>query len=68
MHHFNRSVKAGRIRAALNQLRRDGWARAEERKTGKPGPAEERWFASSRLIVRNYSSPLVREKENHYGV
>ena len=45
MHYFNRNVKAGRIRAALNQLRRDGWARAEERKTGKPGPAEERWFA-----------------------
>ena len=45
MHHFNRNVKAGRIRAALNQLRRDGWARAEERKTCKPGPAEERWFA-----------------------
>jgi hypothetical protein len=45
MHHFNRNLKASRIRAALNQLRQDGWARAEERKTGKPGPAEERWFA-----------------------
>jgi hypothetical protein len=45
VHHFNRNVKAGRIRAALMQLHRDGWARAEKRKTGKPGPAEERWFA-----------------------
>lgn len=42
---FNRNVKAGRIRAALLQLKRDGWARVRELETVKPGPNEERWFA-----------------------
>jgi hypothetical protein len=42
---FNRNVRAGRIRVALLQLKRDGWARVEEIGTGKSGPDEERWFA-----------------------
>jgi hypothetical protein len=42
---FSRNVKAGRIRAALLQLHKDGWARVQEIETGKPGPNEERWFA-----------------------
>jgi hypothetical protein len=43
---FNRNVRAGRIRAALLQLKRDGWIRVQEQETGRPGPNEERWFAS----------------------
>jgi hypothetical protein len=43
--HFSRNVKAERIRAALAQLKSDGWARAEVIVTGRPGPNEERWFA-----------------------
>jgi hypothetical protein len=45
MHHFNRNIKAIRIRSSLLQLKEDGWARAEKVNTGKPGPNEERWFA-----------------------
>jgi hypothetical protein len=41
---FNRNVRAGRIRAALLQLKRDGWVRVEERGAGEPGRNEERWF------------------------
>jgi hypothetical protein len=43
--HFGRNVRSGRIRAALLQLKEDGWARVEMIPTGKPGPNEERWFA-----------------------
>jgi hypothetical protein len=42
---FNRNVKAGRIRAALLQLHRDGWARVETISTGKAGRPEERWYS-----------------------
>jgi hypothetical protein len=43
---FQRNTKAARIRAALLQLKRDGWARVEEIGAGQPGRNEERWFAS----------------------
>ena len=43
--HFGRNVKASRIRAALLQLKQDGWTRVEMVATGRPGPNEERWFA-----------------------
>jgi hypothetical protein len=45
INYFNRHVKAGRIRAALTQLRAEGWARAEVRRSGGPGAPEERWYA-----------------------
>jgi hypothetical protein len=44
---FNRNIRSARIRAALLQLKRDGWARVEESETGKPGPHEERWYAAT---------------------
>jgi hypothetical protein len=44
--HLGRNVKAGRIRAALIQLKNDGWARAETRHSEGPGRPEERWFSS----------------------
>jgi hypothetical protein len=43
--HFGRNVRSGRIRAALLQLKQDGWAWVEMVATGRPGPNEERWFA-----------------------
>jgi hypothetical protein len=44
--HLGRNVKASRIRAALIQLHRDGWARAQKEPSKGPGRPEERWFAS----------------------
>jgi len=46
LNYFNRNVKAARIRAALMQLHRDGWATYEKVKRAGPGAPEERWYAS----------------------
>jgi hypothetical protein len=46
INYFNRNVKAARIRAALMQLHRDGWATYEKIKRDGPGAPEERWYAS----------------------
>jgi transcription initiation factor IIE alpha subunit len=46
INYFNRNVKAARIRAALMQLHRDGWATYEKVKSDGPGAPEERWYAS----------------------
>src|SRR5918995_1436103 len=46
INYFNRNVKAARIRAALMQLHRDGWATYEKVKRDGPGAPEERWYAS----------------------
>jgi hypothetical protein len=45
VNHFNRNIKASRIRAALTQLQRDGWARCEKIRGDRSGPPEERWYA-----------------------
>jgi hypothetical protein len=45
LNHFNRNVRANRIRAALTQLHRDGWARYEVNRSSGPGAPEERWYA-----------------------
>ena len=57
MHHFNRNIKAIRIRSSLLQLKEDGWARVE-------AWAKRRAMVRvrSRVIVRNYSSVVVKGK------
>jgi len=45
--HLGRNVRAGRIRHALNQLKDEGWIRAEKAPSEGRGRPEERWFSSA---------------------